>query len=91
MGPAFGIVLALGAKQVGIHRFRRFDHGQQSLNQSLMLVTALTPAIGYGRDCLMAKHAHSHRLSLKEAAQVLGELSAEEFDRWVKPESMIGP
>jgi fumarate hydratase class II len=30
-------------------------------------------------------------LSLKEAAQVLGELSAEEFDRWVKPESMIGP
>jgi fumarate hydratase class II len=88
---AFGIVLALGPHQVGIHRFRRFDHGQQSLDQSLMLVTALTPAIGYDRACLIAKHAHTHQLSLKEAALVLGEISAEEFDRWVKHESMLGP
>jgi fumarate hydratase class II len=59
------------------------------LDQSLMLVTALTPAIGYDRACSIAKHAHEHRLSLKEAALVLGEISAEEFDRWVKPEAMV--
>ncbi|MCP9799945.1 class II fumarate hydratase [Synechococcus sp. RedBA-s] len=59
------------------------------LDQSLMLVTALTPAIGYDRACAIAKHAHEHRLSLKEAALVLGEINAEEFDRWVKPEAMV--
>lgn len=59
------------------------------LDQSLMLVTALTPAIGYDRACAIAKHAHEHRLSLREAALVLGEISAEEFDRWVKPEAMV--
>ncbi|MFM7267469.1 MAG: class II fumarate hydratase, partial [Cyanobium sp.] len=53
------------------------------LDQSLMLVTALTPAIGYDRACAIAKHAHNHQLSLKEAALVLGELSAEAFDQWV--------
>jgi fumarate hydratase class II len=59
------------------------------LDQSLMLVTALTPAIGYDRSCAIAKHAHEHRLSLREAALLLGEISAEEFDRWVKPEAMV--
>jgi fumarate hydratase, class II len=59
------------------------------LDQSLMLVTALTPAIGYDRSCAIAKHAHNHQLSLREAALVLGEISAEEFDRWVQPEQMI--
>ena len=59
------------------------------LDQSLMLVTALTPAIGYDRACAIAKHAHNHQLSLKEAALVLGEISAEEFDRWVQPEQMV--
>lgn len=59
------------------------------LDQSLMLVTALTPAIGYDRACAIAKHAHNHQLSLREAALVLGEISAEEFDRWVQPESMV--
>lgn len=59
------------------------------LDRSLMLVTALTPAIGYDRACTIAKHAHQHGLSLKEAALVLGEISAEEFERWVQPEGMI--
>jgi fumarate hydratase class II len=59
------------------------------LQQSLMLVTALTPAIGYDRACGIAKHAHRHGLSLKEAALVLGEISAEEFDQWVRPEQMV--
>ena len=65
------------------HRIERL------LNQSLMLVTALTPAIGYDRASGIAKHAHKHGLSLKEAALVLGEISAEEFDQWVRPESMV--
>jgi len=59
------------------------------LDQSLMLVTALTPAIGYDRACAIAKHAHNHQLSLKEAALVLGEISAEQFDNWVQPNQMI--
>ena len=59
------------------------------LDQSLMLVTALTPVIGYDRACAIAKHAHNHQLSLREAALVLGEISAEEFDRWVQPQQMI--
>ncbi len=62
---------------------------QQLLEQSLMLVTALTPAIGYDQACAIAKHAHHQQLSLKQAALELGAISAEEFDRWVKPELMI--
>jgi fumarate hydratase class II len=62
---------------------------QQLLEQSLMLVTALTPAIGYDQACAIAKHAHSQQISLKQAALELGAISAEEFDRWVKPELMI--
>jgi fumarate hydratase class II len=62
---------------------------ERLLNQSLMLVTALTPAIGYDRASGIAKHAHRHGLSLKEAALVLGEISGEEFDQWVRPERMV--
>ena len=64
-------------------RIRRLMH------ESLMLVTALTPQIGYDRASAIAKHAHSHGLSLREAALVLGEISAEAFDRWVRPEAMV--
>ena len=59
------------------------------LDQSLMLVTALTPAIGYDRASAIAKHAHNNQLSLKEAALVLGEIDADSFDSLVKPEQMI--
>jgi len=62
---------------------------QRMLDDSLMLVTALTPAIGYDRACAIAKHAHTHGLSLREAALVLGEISPETFDRWVQPEAMV--
>ena len=62
---------------------------QTLLDQSLMLVTALTPVIGYDRACTIAKHAHQHRLSLREAALMLGEISAEEFDRCVSPDRML--
>lgn len=62
---------------------------QTLLDQSLMLVTALTPVIGYDRACSIAKHAHQHRLSLREAALMLGEISAEEFDKALQPNAMI--
>ena len=54
-----------------------------------MLVTALTPVIGYDRACAIAKHAHQHRLTLREAALLLGEISAEQFDRALQPEAMV--
>ncbi len=65
------------------------EHIEAQRDRSLMLVTALTPAIGYDRACAIASHAHRHRLSLKEAALILGEISPEEFDTWVKPERMV--
>jgi fumarate hydratase, class II len=58
---------------------------------SLMVVTALTPHIGYDKAGAIAKHAHHHHLSLKEAAVALGHLTAEEFDRLVRPEKMTKP
>jgi fumarate hydratase class II len=56
---------------------------------SLMLVTALTPAIGYDRAAAIAEHAHHQGLSLREAALGLGHLSGEEFDALVRPERMV--
>ena len=61
----------------------------RALNESLMLVTALTPAIGYDKASAIAKHAHKHGLSLREAALVLGEITAEAFDHWVQPKAMV--
>jgi fumarate hydratase class II len=82
----------------GCEGFRRFcieglradEHRISSLlERSLMLVTALTPAIGYDRACAIARHAHHHQLSLREAALVLGEIDAETFEQLVQPERMI--
>jgi fumarate hydratase, class II len=61
------------------------------LRRSLMLVTALNPHIGYDKAAQVAKKAHAEGSSLKEAAVALGYVSAEDFDRWVRPEAMIGP
>ena len=64
---------------------------EHHLQRSLMLVTALTPIIGYDKSSQIAHHALEHDVSLKEAAIKLGHLSAEEFDRIVDPKKMIGP
>ena len=64
---------------------------QKHVQNSLMLVTALNPHIGYDKAAKIAKHAHSQGTTLKEAAVSLGLLSAEEFDRIVVPEKMTGP
>ncbi|WJD48386.1 class II fumarate hydratase [Enterobacter sp. PGRG2] len=62
----------------------------QLLNESLMLVTALNTHIGYDKAAEIAKKAHKEGLTLKDAALALGYLTAEEFDSWVRPESMVG-
>jgi len=61
------------------------------LHNSLMLVTALAPKIGYDAAAQVAKAAHHSRISLREAALKLGFLTAEEFDALVKPEEMTHP
>ncbi|MHC0036237.1 class II fumarate hydratase [Pseudoneobacillus sp. C159] len=61
------------------------------VNESLMLVTALNPHIGYEKAAAIAKHAHKEGISLKESAINLGILSEDEFGRYVKPEEMISP
>ena len=61
------------------------------MRESLMLVTALNPRIGYDRAAQVAKKAFAEGATLREAAVALGILSGEEFDRIVRPEDMTGP
>ncbi|WP_296698285.1 class II fumarate hydratase [Algoriphagus sp.] len=63
---------------------------KRHLENSLMLVTALNPHIGYENAAAIAKKAHKEGTSLREAAIALGLLTSEQFDEWVKPEDMIG-
>ena len=63
----------------------------ENLEKSLMLVTALNPYIGYENAAGIAKTAHREGITLREAAVKTGLLSAEEFDRYVRPEKMVGP
>jgi fumarate hydratase, class II len=63
----------------------------EHLKDSLMLVTALNPYIGYDKAAQVAKNAHKQGISLRDSAVQLGFLSAEEFDRYVKPEEMTHP
>ncbi|RGB34307.1 fumarate hydratase [Rhizophagus diaphanus] len=61
------------------------------MQQSLMLVTALNPHIGYDKAATVAKNAYKENLTLKESAIKLGLLTSEQFDEYVKPEKMLGP
>ncbi len=80
--------------------FRRFavdgieadtDRIAEHVANSLMVVTALSPHLGYDKAAEIAKHAHRHHTTLREAAVELGHLTAEEFDRLVRPEHMTRP
>jgi fumarate hydratase class II len=62
----------------------------RKLHRSLMLVTALSPHIGYDAAAKVAKHAHTHGTTLRDAALALGVVTADQFDRWVRPETMVG-
>jgi fumarate hydratase class II len=63
----------------------------ENLRQSLMLVTALNPRIGYDNAAKVAKKAHAEGTTLREAAVALGLLTGAEFDQLVRPEKMVGP
>ena len=65
------------------------DKIAENLRNSLMLVTALNPHIGYENAAKIAKKAHADGSTLKEAALALGLLTEEEFDAWVVPENMV--
>jgi fumarate hydratase class II len=61
------------------------------MQRSLMLVTALTPRIGYDRAAKIVRAAHANGTTLREEAVRLGFVSARDFDAWVRPESMLAP
>ncbi len=88
-------VLADGMQSLEEHAVRGMvaNEGKiaDSVQRSLMLVTALTPHIGYDKAAQIAKRAHEQELGLREAALQLGFVSAEQFDRWVDPQAMLGP
>ncbi len=67
------------------------DSITELMERSLMLVTALAPAIGYDKATEIAKTAHKNGTSLREEALKLGYVTEEEFDRLVRPEKMVGP
>jgi fumarate hydratase class II len=88
-------LLADGSRSFDEHCARGIEANQarigELLERSLMLVTALSPHIGYDKAAEIAKRAHREGSTLREAALGLGYVSAEDFDRWVRPESMLGP
>jgi fumarate hydratase class II len=69
----------------------REDNIKRGLDNSLMLVTALAPSIGYDNAAAIAKTAHKQGTTLREAAIASGHVTGEEFDRVVRPETMLGP
>ena len=69
----------------------RLDNIAAGVERSLMLVTALAPAIGYDKAAAIAKDAHQRGVTLREAALASGRVSAEDYDRLVRPEAMLGP
>ena len=64
---------------------------EENLRNSLMLVTALNPHIGYENAAKIAKKAYAENTGLKEAALKLGIITEQQFDEWVVPRDMIGP
>ena len=69
------------------------NHGRiaELMERSLMLVTALTPHIGYDRAAEIAKRAHHDGSTLKQAALALGYVTEQDFERWVRPADMVHP
>lgn len=67
------------------------DNIARIMNESLMLVTALNPLVGYDNAAAIAKNAHKKGLTLKESALSLGHVTEEQYAEWVVPENMLGP
>ena len=96
---AANVIRSINLLSIGMESFTRrtldgleADEARISalMNQSLMLVTALTPEIGYDNAASIAKHAHKNGMTLKQAGLDLGLVDEETFDRVVKPENMLG-
>ena len=87
-------LLADGAKSFERHCAAGIEANRERiatlLNESLMLVTALNPHIGYDKAAEIAKKAHRERTTLKAAALALGYVTEAQFDAWVRPEIMLG-
>ena len=66
------------------------DRITEHLENSLMLITALNPHIGYDNAAKIAKNAHEKNITLKESALEMNALTEEQFDEWVRPELMTG-
>jgi fumarate hydratase, class II len=88
-------LLADGMKSFDEHCARGIEANRERITdlmeRSLMLVTSLAPHIGYEKAAQIAKKAHRDGATLKEAALALGYVSADDFERWVKPEEMTRP
>jgi fumarate hydratase class II len=88
-------LLADGMKSFDEHCARGIEANRERIadlmERSLMLVTALTPHIGYDKAAQIAKQAHRDGSTLKQAALALGYVTEEEFDRWVQPAQMTHP
>jgi len=88
-------LLADGCRSFEEHCARGIEANEARIRElvegSLMLVTALAPHIGYDRAAEIAKKAHREGSTLRAAALALGYVSAQDFDRWVRAEAMIGP
>ena len=67
------------------------DQVDKLLHESLMLVTALNPHIGYDKAAKIAKTAHKNGTTLKAQAIESGYVTEEQFNEWVRPEDMLGP
>jgi len=96
----FNVMKSIRLLADGSVNFRRFlvegleanvEQIRQHVERSLMLVTALSPAIGYDEAARVAHYAVEHDLTLRAAALRLGVVSADEFDRMVDPKKMVGP
>ncbi len=87
-------LLADGMQSFEVHCVRGIVANRERiaelLERSLMLVTALAPHIGYDRAAAIAKRAHQEGSTLRAAALASGDVTAEEFDRWVRPADMTG-
>ncbi len=88
-------LLADGMRSFDVHCARGIEANAPRIAElvarSLMLVTALSPHIGYDRASEIAKQAHHQGTSLREAALALGYVTDEDFERWVRPEDMVRP
>jgi fumarate hydratase class II len=88
-------LLADGMKSFDEHCARGIEANRERIadlmERSLMLVTALTPHIGYDKAAQIAKQAHRDGTTLKQAALALGYVTEEEFDQWMQPEQMTRP